>query len=97
MSARDMFRDMGIPIPPPITVKPLSRPIYNNQDIQSFLVWRQTNLQALTDYWNSLVPAEEAHILMEEDFNLFMLAQYDSEMDRRDEYKRAYGSMRDNL
>lgn len=95
MSARDMFADMGIPLPPPIGVKPISRPVYNSTAVQDFARWRETNLQVLTDYWNSLMTSGDADILGEEDFYLFTLCQYDSELDKRQELRRAYGSSRD--
>ena len=92
MSARDMFADMGIPLPPPITAKPISRPIYNNRDIDSFLVWRQTNLQALIRYWHQLVAPSDADVLTVEDFRLFALSQYDSELDFREALRADYNS-----
>jgi hypothetical protein len=81
----------------PIAVKPIARPIYCNRGILDFAQWRIDNLQALTGYWNSLVCAEEAQILGEEDFHLFTLVQHERELDTRDEYKRCYGSKGDQL
>lgn len=81
----------------PITVKPIVRPTYNNRGLLDFATWRETNLQALTDYWNALTAAGDQDILGEEDFHMFTLVQHDRELDTRDEYKRCYGSMRDQL
>jgi hypothetical protein len=77
--------------------EPIARPIYCNRGILDFAQWRIDNLQALTGYWNSLVCAEEAQILGEEDFHLFTVVQHERELDTRDEYKRCYGSKGDQL
>lgn len=81
----------------PITVKPVSRPIYRNTHVLDYGHWLAQNLQALTDYWNDLVTSDGVGPIGEEDFFIFCRIQHDRELDRREEYKRCYGSMRDSL
>lgn len=81
----------------PITVKPVVRPIFRNTHIADYGSWLQQNLQALTDYWNALVTPDALGPLGEDDFHIFSLIQHERELDQQEEYKRAYGSMRDIL
>jgi hypothetical protein len=81
----------------PITVKPISRPIFNNTRIQDFGTWLETNRLALTDYFNSLMGPEGLGPLGEDDFFIFSRVQHERELDTRDEYKRCYGSKGDQL
>jgi hypothetical protein len=73
-----------------ITVKPISRPLFNNRGVRDFATWRDTNLQALTDYWNSLTAAGDTEILGEEDFHLFTLVQHERELDHMEDLREKY-------
>jgi hypothetical protein len=95
--AIEIRRTPEIVAPKPITVKPVSRPIFRNTHISDYGQWSVMNLQALTDYWNSLLTADGAGPLGEDDFFIFCRIQHERELDQREEYKRCYGSMRDTL
>src|SRR3954463_3988487 len=82
--AIELRRAPEIVAPKPITVKPISRPIFNNTRIHDFGTWLETNRLALTDYFNSLMGPEGLGPLGEEDFFIFSRIQHERELDTRD-------------
>lgn len=74
-----------------ITVMPIQRPTYCNTSMD-YARWLENNLQTLTDYWNSLITADGAGPINEDDFFVFTLVQHECEQDRMDELRRCYGS-----
>jgi hypothetical protein len=74
----------------PITIKPVSRPIYRNTHIHDYGQWSQQNHQALLDYWNQLVTPDGLGPLGEEDFFLFTRIQHEAEQERMKELRESY-------
>lgn len=95
--AIELRRTPEIVAPKPITVKPISRPIFCNRGVSDFATWLETNRLALTDYFNSLMGPDGLGPLGEDDFFIFARIQHERELDQMEEYKRCYGSKGDQL
>ncbi len=81
----------------PITVKPVTRPIFRNTHIADFAQWYAMNLLALVDYWNELVTPDGLGPLGDDDFFQFSRIQHERELDHVEELRRCYGSKGDQV